>query len=327
MDLRFQRWLRRVSFDLAYGVSLVFGTVLLAFILFQVFPADPARLALGPGASEAAVDNLRERWGLDDPLPVRLSNYLLGVVRLDFGTTFREEQSVSRVVWERFQVTASLGLRAAFLALIGSYLISFLAQVFRTLRWLPAVLSWAVAFTSFLLAILGALLLATLAPSVALTGSEEGLWTAHWLPAVILSIYPMALMLRVLDGKFSEIRKRLYYQAQLAAGFSRLHLFHRVLLRPAAISWLAVLFNQLSLLFLATMIVEVIYTIPGSGQLLTQAVQRGDFPLIQGILVFNGVFFVALFFLSERIYERLSPPSVNARDQRAVFFRALAKVP
>ena len=316
MKNKWSKRIRSMSRDLGYCASLVLGIIVLSFLLFQAFPGDPARLTLGPGASEAAVENLRQKWGLDRPLPARLVDYVGGVVRLDLGTTYRDEQSVSRLVMEKFQVTASIGLRAAALALAVSYFVHLIAWMFPAMRWLPSVMAAAVAVPSFLVAILGGLLLATLVPAIALSGRGGDLWTEYSLPVVILAIYPMALMTRVLGRKIVEGRGTLYFQSQEAAGFSRAHLFHRCLLRPAAVSWLAVLFNQLSLLFLATMIVEIIFTIPGSGKLLAQAVQRSDFPLIQGILVFNGVFFILLLFFSEQVYRMLLPAGTG-HERRA----------
>ena len=173
-----------------------------------------------------------------------------------------------------------------------------------------------VAIPSFLAAILGGILVSILAPGIALSRTGDRVWNDYWLPVCILAIYPVALLTRVLVRKIDDGRRTLYFQAQAAAGFSNFHLFNRCLLRPALVSWLAALFNHLSLLFLATMIVEIIFTIPGVGQLLALAVQRSDFPLIQGILVLNGVFFIVLHFLSEQVYKSLNPAVRAGRSSR-----------
>jgi len=197
----------------------------------------------------------------------------------------------------------------ALLALAGSYLLHLLAFLVPGGRFLVHTVSGLVAVPSFLSAILAGLLVSLFVPGIALSRTGNNVWNDYWLPVVILAIYPLALLTRVLIGKMTDGRRTLYFRAQQAAGFSDLHLFHRCLLRPALVTWLAALFNHLSLLFLATMIVEVIFTIPGIGQLLASAVQRSDFPLIQGILVVNGVFFILLNFLSEQLYRSLAPSS------------------
>ena len=300
-------WIKRTSRDILYAVSLVVGIVAIAFLLFQAFPADPARLALGPGASVESVERLREGWGLNRPIAERFIVYLADLARFDLGSTYRDNRSVSLLVVEKFAVTASIGLRASFIALASSYLIHLLAFCFPQFRFFAAGVAAMVAIPSFLAAILGGLLVSLLAPGISLSRTGDSVWNDYWLPVCILAIYPVALLTRVLVQKMEDGRHTLYFRAQKAAGFSDFHLFHRCLLRPALVAWLAALFNHLSLLFLATMIVEVIFTIPGVGQLLALAVQSSDFPLIQGVLVLNGVFFILLHFLSEQIYRFLNP--------------------
>ena len=299
--------LKGTATDLLYAASLVIGIVAVAFLLFQAFPGDPARLTLGPGASVEAVQSLRDGWGLNRPLGERFAAYLTALARLDLGTTYRDNRSVSSLVVEKFSVTASIGLRAALIALSASYLIHLFAFCIPQFRCLARGVSALVAIPSFLAAILGGLLISNIAPGIAISRTGDNAWNDYWLPVCILAIFPVALLTRVLVQKMDEGRRTLFFRAQQAAGFSDFHLFHRCLLRPAMVSWLAALFNYLSLLFLATMIVEIIFTIPGVGQLLATAVQRSDFPLIQGILVLNGVFFILLHFISEQIYRILTP--------------------
>lgn len=295
--------------DFLSAASLIVGIVALAFLLFQAFPTDPARIALGPEASRESVERLRQSWGLDRPLHERFASYLANAARFDLGTTYRDGRSVSAQVLDKLAVTASIGIRAALLALVGSYLLHLVAFLVPGGRVLAHAVSGLVAVPSFLSAILAGLLVSLFVPGIALSRTGNNVWNDYWLPVVILAIYPLALLTRVLIGKIADGRRTLYFRAQQAAGFSDLHLFHRCLLRPALVTWLAALFNHLSLLFLATMIVEVIFTIPGIGQLLASAVQRSDFPLIQGILVVNGVFFILLNFLSEQLYRSLTPSS------------------
>jgi len=309
-------WLKRTTADLLYAGSLIVGIVAIAFFFFQAFPTDPARLALGPGAGAETVERLRDGWGLNRPLGERFISYIGGLARLDLGTTYRDNRSVSLQIGEKFAVTASIGLRASLLALAASYLIHLLAFCVPRLRFLAGGVATMVAIPSFLAAILGGILVSILAPGIALSRTGDRVWNDYWLPVCILAIYPVALLTRVLVRKIDDGRRTLYFQAQAAAGFSNFHLFNRCLLRPALVSWLAALFNHLSLLFLATMIVEIIFTIPGVGQLLALAVQRSDFPLIQGILVLNGVFFIVLHFLSEQVYKSLNPAVRAGRSSR-----------
>lgn len=307
-----QKKLQRIGIDLLYAASLIFGIVAVAFLLFQAFPTDPARVALGPQASVEAVERLRVSWGLDRPLPERFVTYLGNALRLDLGASYRDNREVTAQVLDKLVVTASIGLRAAALAFLGSYLLHLGAFLIPQVRFLAHMVSALVAVPSFLAAILAGLAVSIFAPGIALSRTGDNIWNDYWLSVVILAIYPLALLTRVLIGRIADGQRTLYFRAQQAAGFSDFHLFHRSLLRPALVTWLAALFNHLSLLFLATMIIEVIFSIPGIGQLLATAVQRSDYPLIQGILVLNGIFFILLHFFSEQLY-RILHPSAAAR--------------
>ena len=80
---------------LFFLILVLFGLSIITFTLSHLVPADPARMIAGPRASKATVEKIREDYGLNDPLPVQYVNYVKGVVRLDFGTSFSSRRPVS----------------------------------------------------------------------------------------------------------------------------------------------------------------------------------------------------------------------------------------
>lgn len=297
-----------VARHLLHGLSLLAGVLCLSFILFQVAPGDPARVQLGPTASEERVQALRKDLGLDRPLWQQFVAHIRKVVSLDLGKSIFDGRSVSQEVKEKFAITATIGVQAALLALIGSYGLNFLAFFSRRFALFLPVIKAGVLMPVFFTTIFGALLIGWFFPSISLSsgGSATGPF-AQLLPSFIASLYPLAVMTTVLHEKIEEAKRTSFFRAAKAAGCSGMALFHRTVLRPVLVSWLAVWVNQLSLVFFASLVLEVILSIPGTGNLLLNSIQRRDFPVLQGILLINACFFIIVTWVSESTYAFLDP--------------------
>jgi ABC-type dipeptide/oligopeptide/nickel transport system permease component len=301
-------FVRASARHLFQGVSLLAGVLCLSFILFQVAPGDPARVQLGPTASEERVQALRKELGLDRPLWQQFVVHIRKVASLDLGRSIFDGRSVSQEVKEKFAVTATIGLQAAILALLGSYGLNVVAFSSRRFALFLPIINVGVLMPVFFTTIFGALLIGWLFPSISLSsgGNGAGPFT-QLLPSVIASFYPLAVMTTVLHEKIEETKRANYYRAAKASGSCGMALFHRTALRPVLVSWLAVWVNQLSLVFFASLVLEVILSISGTGNLLLNAVQRRDFPVLEGILLINACFFIFVTWASESTYALLDP--------------------
>ena len=177
----------------------------MTFLLFRVAPSNVARVILGANASPEAVRQLQEQLGLNRSLWVQLLDYLSSVARLDFGTSVADGSPVAETVIDKFQVTAQIGLLGSFLALLGSYLLNLAAYLYPRLRTLIHVVKSGVALPSFLTAILGAVLVGVLFPFISLSGyGSGGTVTGLLLPALIVALYPLALLTSVLREQITS---------------------------------------------------------------------------------------------------------------------------
>jgi len=292
----------------AYSASLLLGVVVVTFLLFRVVPSNVARIILGPNATPAAVEQLQRDLGMHRPVWIQLSSYLRDVIQLEFGTSAIDGSPVAETVLDKFWITARIGLFGSALALLGSYLLNLAAFFRPRLQALVHVVKAGVAIPSFLTAIFGGIFVGLLFPSVSLSGfgSDASLY-ALLLPASVVALYPLALLTSVLREQILNARSSDHVAAARASGQSEWQVFHQSLLRPSLVSWLAVLVNQLSIIFLATFVIEVIFTIPGVGTLLVDALQQRDLPMLQGIVIINAAFFVALNWGSELLFEYIDP--------------------
>ena len=291
------------------AAGLLLGIIGISFLLFSVAPGDPARIILGPTASLEAVENLRTALGTDRPLGEQFAAYLGRLAALDLGRSVIDGRSVGTELLARFRVSAALGLLAGLLAVGVSYTVNLAVFLWPRLTPLYHLSRLGVVTPTYCAGVLAALLFGVVFPVVPLGGygSADAPWAFLGRPAAVAALYPAALMTGVLREKIRESSTAPFFRAAAATGAEPLRLFHTTVLPAAAVSWLSVWVNQLSLIFVAAFVLEVIFTIPGVGLLLIRTVQEKDLPMLQGIVLVNASFFIALSWLSETAFDWLDP--------------------
>lgn len=292
-----------------FALSLLLALVLVGFVLFAVLPGDTARIRLGPNATEATVAILRADLGLNNPWHVRLIDHLSELGQLNLGKSLIDGRDIATEIIEKTAVTLHIGLLAAFLSLGLSYIANVLAYLNHRLRFIPLIFQGGVIFPSFFAAVVAVIATAYLFPQIPLSriGTPSAPWYSWLVPATFVALYPLALLTRLLQQGLMAQAKAPHALAAKAWGYGKLRLFHSALLRPAAVPWLAGWFNQLGTLLVATLVVEVIFTIPGLGQLLISAIQLKDFPLLQGVVLVMGASFIIMFWLHQFLTDWVDP--------------------
>lgn len=302
------RWTCYALRHLANALALAVGVIALTFCLFHLAPGDPARVILGPNASEVQVAALSHSLGYDRPLLAQAAAHFQNIATLEFGRSLADNRPVLDVVLPKFAITATIGLQAALLSLLISYGLNLL--VFLRPRTTPFIdiLRFGVLLPVFLLTLLGALVIGIALPQLSLSQGGAAAGPFHQiLPSVIAGLYPVAVMTTILRERVVESMARPSFRTTQAYGFAGWPLFHRSLFRPSIVPWLAAWINQLSLVFFASLVLEVILSIPGAGTLLLGAIQGRDFPVLQGIIIINGVFFIAVTWLADALFPILDP--------------------
>lgn len=293
--------LRIIVRQTSYALSLLVALISLCFLFFTLAPGDSARIILGPNASEDAVAALRHDLGLHRPVLEQWFDFLKGVVQGDLDRSWLDGRSVAGETLPRFWITAKIGLMAALISLTISYTVNLLAYMVPALRRVKTLVYVGVILPSFYAGVLAVLVAGHWLPGISLVGygDQVGGVLQLLLPAIVVALYPLALLTRLLEEKLAEQETAMHARAMRAWGYGKVVVFHKALLHPAAVPWLTAWINQLSLIFIASFIVEVIFTIPGIGALLLDSIQSKDFPMLQGIIVINGCFFIAMFWSNE----------------------------
>ena len=285
------RFLRRLGI---FAVTLL-GASILIFAVTAALPGDIAQVLLGTDATPERVAALRREFGLDRPLPVRYFDWLGGVLTGDFGVSHLNKQPVLALIGPRLAVTAWL----VGLGIVGSLLIALPAGMIAALKrrhWqgfaVNALAQLGMAIPVFFGGILIVLVFAVWLGWLPANGyvplrTNPVEWARHLvLPVVTLSLVQGAVLIRYVRSAFVEVLSEDYYRTARAIGWtpSRALLRHGV--RNAAVSLVTVVGLQLSAVLVGAIVVEQVFTLPGLGRLLLNAVAGRDLFVIQGTVMF-----------------------------------------
>lgn len=297
-------WLRRF----AYFGGLWLSVIVVSFLLFQVVPNDPARTVLGPNASTEQVDALRARLGLDRSVVDQIQSHLAHVLQFDFGRSLLDDRDVFTEVASRLWVTLSTIVISVIL--VCSY------GVFAAIAAARTGSSRVLAGFDHVLSTLPTLFVAVV---IALLASASGLvpvfrdlysvesWLALLPAALALALFPMALVSRVLRHAMDELRDADFVRTARAKGLTEPQVRYRHMLRNAVIPVVASLSNLIPALFTACYVVEVVFSLPGTGSLLVRSILQRDLPMLQGVVALNSLAAVVCLFAVESLYPWIDP--------------------
>ncbi|WP_433293339.1 ABC transporter permease [Pseudonocardia sp. CA-142604] len=300
---------RRVA--LAIGVLWAAFTV--SFVVLYLLPGDPvATMASGGLDGEPltpeALDALRARYGLDQPLIVQYGTRLWDALHGDFGTSIQSGKDVGEAIREALPPTIQISVAGLAFAIVFGGAVALVAT-YTSARWLRQLLmalpSLAVSLPVFWVGLMLVQVFSfqlRLLPSVGAKGLESLV-----LPAITLGLPTGALVAQVLAKSLSAALDEPYVVTARAKGAGRVAIHLRHALRNAALPALTVLGYVVGNLLAGSVVVETVFTRPGLGRLTVSAVSVQDIPLVQGIVVFAAAVFVAVNLLVDLIYPVLDP--------------------
>jgi len=289
---------------------------LITFGLMRLIPGDPAVVIAGISATPADVAQIRNELGLDQPLLTQLWRWYAGLLHGDLGRSLLLGSDVTGAVLGRLPVTLILSGYALVLTLligIGGGVLAALRQntVVDQAAMLGAMLG--ISMPSFffgpLLVLLFAVHLGWLPTSgwVSPWVDPWGWFRAATLPAVSLALLQVGLLARITRSSMLEVLRQDYVRTARAKGLSPLAVVGKHALANAMVPITTVVGIAVSLLVSGSVVIEAIFSVPGLGQLLTQAVLNRDYPLVQGGLLLLTVVLVGVNILVDVLYAALDP--------------------
>lgn len=306
-----------------YLVPTWLGITLLAFILANLTPGDPAVAYFirthGRQPGQAELEHTRQQLGLDQPPVQRYLAFLTDAVQGDLGTSLTTGRPVATELLERFPATLQLAGAAMLIAVVIAIPLGVLAAVRRNtlldqLTRGGALL--AASIPNFWLALL--LIIAFSVMLGWLPSAGHGGLGHVILPALALGTGEAAILARLARSSLLEVLGEDYVNAARAKGVPE----WLVIIRHALRNALAAVVTQLGLIFAFLLaysaIVEIIFVWPGIGRLAVQAIHQRDYPLIQGFVVFAGTVFVLVNLVIDLVYLKLDPRVALGPRERAV---------
>lgn len=309
---------------------------LLVFMLVQAAPGDPADLLLSDEASKADIEEARERWGLDQPVWVQYWKFLVSALQGDLGTSYRYADPVLTMIGERLPATIELAMVSILIAVIVAVPLGVWAGA-RPNSWIDNLGSlvgfFGISMPNFWFGIMLILVVSgilNLLPSAGrdtygvagdpITGFYilDSIIKANWaglkdalghiiMPAVALGTNMMGILMRVTRSSVLELMHEDYVTTARAKGVSERVVLWRHAVRNALIPIITVVGLELGTLLSGSIIVETVFSWPGSGQLLITAITSRDYPLITGTVLTYTMAFVIINFTIDVLYAAIDP--------------------
>ena len=299
-------------------LPMLVGISVVGFLLMKLVPGDPSSFLLGPFAGPEAREALLRSLGWDQPWPVQYVKWLGLFVQGDFGTSVRYQTPVSEIFGQAVVNSAILVALSFAMALVLGFFGGILAAVKRfspvdritttfavvlasaPVYWLGLVLVWIFSVRMGIFPVSG----------IGTVGAESDvvdLLHHAALPSVTAALIPMAVIFRLTRSELAHALDQPYIQAARARGLTEASIVFRHGVRNIVAPISNVSGLQLGFIFTATLFVEVVFAWPGVGFLVFQAIAARDIPVIQTVILFTGLLFVAISLISDVIQGLVDP--------------------
>lgn len=299
------------------GLSVLILVLVMSAMYAMVFlvPGDPASLALGPRATPELKEALRERMGLDQPVLVQVGHFFGSALRGDLGIDVWSKRPVLGQILEVFPNTLLLGAVALGWAFAAGILLGAAAVVWRD-GWvdrLLGVLSVSViAVPSFVVAIYALIVFAVWLNWLPAIGAGEpgdiaGQARALVLPAFAVGVGWAGYLARLIRASMLEVMEAPHIRTARAFGMSERDIVFRHALRVAIVPTLSVLAVGFGAILSSAVFVESVFSRPGIGTLITGAVEKRNYPVVMGTVLFMTAFYLAVVTAADLLIARLDP--------------------
>ncbi|MCW5771300.1 MAG: ABC transporter permease [Rhodospirillaceae bacterium] len=308
---------------LAQSIVVMLAVALVAFALFN-FVGDPVANMVGPDTPLNERAAIRERLGLDEPLPLRYARFVAHVAHGDFGVSYRTGEPAGRLILSRLPATLELALCSALLALIVGLPVGVYTGLHpkgAATRLMLTASLLGISLPTFVVGLLFIMLFSVTLHWLPAFGRGEvvqfGLWStglltrsglaALVLPSLTLGLFQTALIVRLVRSEILETLRTDYIKFARARGLSERVVHYRHALKSAIMPVITISGLQLGAVIAFAIITETVFSWPGMGLLFLQSVQTVDIPVMAAYLVLIGFLFVVINLVVDLLYFVVDP--------------------
>lgn len=305
-------------------MPIMLGVALVCFALVHLAPGDPLVSVLPPDASADLAAQMRELYGFNRSYPEQFASWVWRALQGDLGTSIASGRPVASEVMRAVVNTLRLAAVATLIGFILGCLFGFVAGYFRN-SWLDRMASilsvLGVSVPHYWLGMVMVIVFAAILnwlPATGMGSSGSDNWVWDWvhlqymiLPAITMSVIPMGIISRTVRALVADILDQEFVVGLRAKGMTEFGIFRHVV-KNAAPTALAVMGLQLGYLLGGSILIETVFSWPGTGFLLNSAIFQRDLPLLQGTILVLALFFVLLNLLVDVVQTVLDPRIARA---------------
>ncbi len=311
-------------------VKKIIGSILtiavvacLVFIAFAVIPGDPAVAKLGTQATPERLAALRETMGLNKSVPARFVEWIAGVVRGDFGSSYSYSMPVTKLISDKLPVTVILTLYSFVLMIVVSVPLAIVAArhensaIDRVIQILSQVtMSVPPFFGGIIITLIFGLWLHLFAPGgyVSYTIDPVRFLTYMLWPALAIALPKGAMAFSLLYGGLTTERRKDYARTAYSRGNSTKDVFYKHLLKNACIPVITFFGMALADMIAGSIVIEQVFGIPGLGRILLISIQNRDYPVVEAIIVCIAVLVIVSNLLVDILYGVIDPRIVSGDE-------------
>lgn len=288
-------------------VPVILGVTVLVFSLMHLIPGDPAVIIAGEAAPEKQVEQLRERLGLNDPIPVQYMRYMGNLLQGDLGQSISSSRPVTQEIAPRFWTTVELAIYSTALAVFIGLIAGIISAVRQYSVWDAIIMVVALFGLSMPNFWLGLMLMKYLAVDLMLVPPTGwGTWQQAILPVFTLGTAGAAIIARMTRSSMLEVINQDYIRTARAKGVRERLVIYKHALKNALIPVVTVVGLEFGGFLSGTVITESVFAVNGMGRLVIDSIRARDFPVVQGIVLIFALLFVFVNTLVDISYRYLN---------------------
>jgi len=305
---------------LAQMIPVLILTTIFVFGMLHLAPGDPVSLVLNADAkayTQEDFDRVAHELGMDRPLPVQYLDWIGGVVQGDFGTSIFMRRDIGPILLDRLEATSILALGALIFALpigIGGGILSALWRGSVWDKLINAVIVGGIAFPTFAMGLFLIVLFGVewkLLPVGGMTSFGDGSLVDRVrhliMPAISLGVGPAAIIARLTRSSMLEVLSQDYIRTARAKGLKYGTVVRRHAFRNVLVPVMTVVGLQVGYLLGGAVLVEIVFSWPGMGELIVEGIQQRDFPVVQAGVLVIAVIFILINLIVDLIYALVDP--------------------
>lgn len=296
-------------------IPVLIGVSILAFLMTDLAPGDAAQIMAGSQATQAEIENIREKLSLNDPIHIRYFTFFKNIITLDFGQSIQTQKPVGEMIFIRYPNTVVLAVSSMIIATVVGLFTGILSgikqySIFDYASMIVALLG--ISFPTFWIGLMLMYIFSVNLGVLPISGLPREWWTFEGLrhlilPATTLGVYSAALIARMTRSSVLDVIKMDYIRTAKAKGLKERSIVFKHVLKNAFIPVVTVIGLNFGRLLAGTVITESVFGINGVGRLIVRAIQNRDFPVVQGTVLIIAFTFILVNLLVDILYAFLDP--------------------